>query len=205
MTLKPYTENGRAAIIQGAWMTGWDRVATVLHIREIVPNMVWGQNLFASQSLSEKLAFLIKCLSNFLWTWMGLRFALGNQLPTCPITHTLSCQLSVKGLVTFNQTFFSFCVYSNSDYLTKPFSYQDSLTKVNLRSGLLGSISLMCMIIRLWYMLTAKLSKKFSLTLGTPTWYWNKIEKSFFLWAIKFCLYCSHLIYLNTFTLYKLV
>lgn len=100
--------NGRT-LVHWPWTAvhdRWTEWPKVPQIREIVQLALRAYNHFVSQSFSEKLAFLIKCLSNFLWTLMGLRFALGNQLPTCPITFRLSSQLSIKGLVTFNQNFF---------------------------------------------------------------------------------------------------
>lgn len=159
MILKPYTENGRATTNQRARMTACGRVAcSFSHKRNYSKHGV-GRTCLLSQPLSEKLAFLIKCLSNLLWTLMGLRFALGNQLPTCPITHTLSCQLPIKGLVTFNQTFFSLSALTMMNWIL---SYQMALPKGNLGSGLPGSISLLCIIIiKLWYMLRAKLSESF--------------------------------------------
>lgn len=91
---------------------------------------------------------------------MGLRFALGSQLPTCSITHAHNCQLSVKGLLTLNQTFLPASDDDRLTTLSPP--RQRWPPNVNLGSGCARPVLLLLpILIELWYTLLAHLLPSF--------------------------------------------
>lgn len=90
----------------------------------------------------------------------GTKVCSGKPITQCPITHAHNCQLSVKGLLTLNQTFLP--ASDNNRLTTHSPPCKRWPPNVNLGSGCARPVLLLLTIlIELWYTLIAHLLPSF--------------------------------------------